>query len=318
MTPLTLYVFFFQTIDEVRSALDDLVVAKERMTAVGISVIPRMYNYIEALHRVSHIYNEADPLDQIDVNTLRLLDISLVKGFLADPNDKVTRDALSLQLIMLYAALGLMTDVEPYTTAEMLAILDKKADFYNDEIYAFTLRRVLVGEQFEAIVPIVLTLLANQAKEQEETLFDWYGAVIYTLILQIAWYHFSYLQEADQTLLLKHYFYQAIACGVSVRARLQTAYSGIRASERASLLATLNHVLTGNVEQVPIVFPEHAEPLLELFHQYLAAYGDDPGNAFDQQKFAEQIYRDQPYRDVCASWLREALTTLVYTQQKNL
>ena len=306
----TLPLFFLQSWPETEKAWQDIIAARDKMLALPIAVLPKLYGYIDDIAGIIALQNQHKILWPADSACLRFLDKDLVAQFLANPNDKVTRDALSLEVMMIHAALGLLKDAEPYTPEELMWLFSQEGDFYNDELFAFTLRRALTGEQRESVGAIIYDVLSAEAQGSGGEVHDWYGAMIYGLMLNVVW-AWVVSEPSKLSLLMENYFYRSLVCGVPVREHL-AELTILRAPD------FMSRYLLENKEQVPTKFPaDDYRPLADLIAGYYEAYGADPRNGFSQETYASKIYRGQQYADVYTAWLREAINIAVRIREGN-
>ncbi len=315
--PITLFPLALQTFDETIAAVRELIVARDRLMGLNIPVIKTIYVYLDAINYYIGM-DEPDPIKRrIDRATFRFLDASLMRQFKDDPTDALTRDAVSLQLVMIYAALGLMNDVEPYTTEEVQILLRDKTDFFGEEIFAQTLRAAVSGQNAEGIVPELMILLTAHAKGNGGEVYDWYGAVIYTLMLSVVWYNFKYLQPTDQALLLHEYLYIAIVLGVPVRECITEVYSHDVVQDISEIDSIVRAGADNNTEMVPTRFPDEAMPLRDLFNKYRGEFGESPTNPLGQQQYVDRLYSGQANRDRFIVWLRETINILLHMRAQD-
>ncbi|MBI2444030.1 MAG: hypothetical protein HYV42_02185 [Candidatus Magasanikbacteria bacterium] len=308
---LMLVAWFTQSNAEVDRVWRELIVGRERLLATAPAAATRLWQYLEPIYQRWSAHDVNSAYWPADEQTIRLIEAPLLRDFIADPTSQEMRDALALEVMLVHAALGLRTDLTPYTPEELRQILfeEEGIEYYNDAVFAHTLRAVLQGGEMELMVPQLLGGLEQQAASGGGwgQLADWSGALLYALTLQAAWRYFPHLRPPDQQLLLTHYFWQAIACGVPVRERLQVALVIPDAAARAPAPALVK-MLGENKELVAVdTAGARARPLIELIKEAEAATRGKGADAFRLEEFAGGIYRDQVGRDAFAGWLREAI-----------
>lgn len=310
--PFTLYAFFLEPWDIVQRGLLELAKEKARLMGLNIPAIPKMYSYIDEINIYISNHDTKDLLWPVDQNTIRTLDVSLAKQFIQKPEDKAVRDALSLELLMIHAGLGLLKEAEPYSPDELREIVSSEgSEAYIDEVFVFTMRRIMAGLDIEEDIPIILAMLTRDAKEKEAPPYDWHGAVAFMMVMQTVWRCFKFLNEHDQEFLLQEYYYSAIACGVPVRTFIRLAFDGRTEAEVAIDRQRFSQALLKNVENIPIVTPESGMPFADALKQFLSKHSADLENGFSHQQFAEETYRGREWRDAYVPWLREAIAIFV-------
>ena len=183
-----LYDFCQEPWARVAQALRDLVMAKTKFAQRDTFQSERLFGYVEPLLKLleqGEVGNEWWETDRASIN---FLDSNLIGQYLKNPRDTIVSSALAVEVVILHAAVGLLRGVEPYTPAEVAAIGRGEAPtYYNDWTFAYTLRRILSGTAPEEYVPIIMWWLSKKQEAFGQEQHDWAGAVIFTLILQVAW-----------------------------------------------------------------------------------------------------------------------------------
>jgi len=318
----TLYDYRTEDWSEVERSLLALMNEKERLTALNIPAIDKMYGRIEAIYATATRIDEGNPFEVIDKELVRFLKPALIDHFINNPEDAEMRNVLSSFFIMMAAATNNFSagdSFTPYSTDELSAILMGSGGIYDDVLYIRSLRSYLENAEGAEQASLILNALpAIPLEGAEEPMYYWDDALIFALMLQVAWKNFFSFNERGQQFLLQNYFYRAIAAGVPVRTWLRMLINNIDDPTERKKTADefLKYIDTGN-ERIPVnTETMETKKLSEIVRECASKSYGDQVEILAQDKFISDLYRNQVYEDEFSGWLREALF-IVFKLRKN-
>jgi hypothetical protein len=253
-----------------------------------------------------------------------LVDPSLIDAFILQPEEKDTRDALSLQLFMVAIATGdsKKDDFTPYSLEELAAVVLGDSYIYDDVIFARTLRATLVstgdGSYAKVLAEALPALTAEFADVEKE--YEWDDVFFLSFILHVVWKGFAFLDKSAEDRLLQNYFYLAIVAGVPVRHWLSEILHIKSASVDTKELSILfNQSLSNNRETVPMTTGvEAGRPFVDLEKEFFAKIYSENISTLAEVQFVDSFYVNQPSRDIFSAWLREALSISLHIKKGDL
>lgn len=190
-------------------------------------------------------------------------------------------------------------------------IVNGKKDFKaSDFLQTLFAMQFVDGVSYDIVLDSMQYFGRNEVKNQIN--FEWMDLVKFAILLQCAYDRFSGLEDDSKALLLKSYFYKAIALDIPVRDMLK---QNMRDSAGIINYLYLNQVLYNNLEKnEETVALENGKRLVDVLHAFTAQHG---GNSLDsgiQKKFVENFYHRSVEALPGARWLQEAL--YIYTHIK--
>ncbi|MBP9695166.1 MAG: hypothetical protein KBD73_02040 [Candidatus Magasanikbacteria bacterium] len=322
--PQPFHLFRAHEREEVASAFVRLLKAKSTLLERGISGVPKIYEYAEPLARTLGTEAGDNSLLIIAHELIYLIDPLLIDAFILQPEEKDTRDALSLQLFMVAIATGdsKKDDFTPYSLEELASIVLGDTYLYDDIIFVRTLRAALVttgdGSYAKVLAEALPALTAEFADVEKE--YEWDDVFFLSFILHVVWKGFVLLGRNTQERLLQNYFYLAIVAGVPVRRWLsEILHIKSAAVDTKELSIIFNQSLANNRETVPMnTGVEEGRPFVDLEKEFFAKIYSENISTLAEVQFVDSFYVNQPSRDIFSAWLREALSISLHVKKGDL
>ncbi len=317
-----LYDFRVHTLADVERVLGQIISVKEKMLALNVPVIQKMYTSLELIQNT--LAQEVSNKQMLAFNqaVVSFLDKDLFEIFLNDPLDEEMRYNMSMQLMFVSVATGNVSSIKPYTEGEMEEILRGKGDAYYDElIFLATLRNFFSANISGNIFSLLTKTLPSVIKDPDNVkLYYWNDAFFLSVMLHSIWRHFFLLSSVDQQFILQNYLYQSIVLGVPVRFALQEALvrSSVANGKDQMIRFLREHIGLGK-EIVPSnILTAQGKTVGELTKEFLNKASTEQINTLIQEKFITDIYRGQEDGDFFSAWLRELLTLVWQLKSGNI
>lgn len=310
-----LYDFRLQTLTDVEQLLLRFKNEKERMMQTNIAVMPKIYAYLEVIEKTLNSQITNKPLLALNQAAIGFLDKDLMEIVLNDPTDKEMRDALSLELVLVGAAINApLQAITPYTPEDMQAVLKGKEDvYYDDIVFTYSLRQFFEANVSGSLFSLMVKTLPSVLKEPENLkTYYWSDAFVLTMLLHSIWRHFFLLPQVDQQFILQNYFYQSIVLGVPVKFALQETLQ--RASvkgEGEKMVRFLRENLALGKETIPTTIDTaQGKTVADVSTEFLTKAATEQINTLVQEKYISDMYRGQIDNEYFSFWLRQALTII--------
>ncbi len=316
--------FHREPFEKVKEALFDVLVGKDQLTAGGNQAIIKLYAYAQPIAVVAEQNNPPDRLLQSQHELIRYLDPGAMANFILTPENKLNRDVLATQLVMVAAAVTDVIAIKPYSLEELKRIFKGENQLYDDGLFINTLRSSLEGGPNAAEIGrlVVASLPVAVAPEpgEEAAVMWWDHAFVQAVMLHAAWKQFPLLPPAQQQFLLQNYFYAGVVAGFGVKSVvIEFLASQNNAKSLAGATAAMVHALANNQEVVPLSVSESdGEFFNELLKKYLASVLSAEIETLAQEKFLESIYRNQASAAAYTGWLREALSLAFHIKKGDI
>lgn len=287
--------------------------------AGGISTVPKMYEHIESIQTRIDNRRDNDALSLMDRAAIAWIDRPLVQNFLQHPEDKVIRDELSTELLLIRSSLGPMPDIEPYTPEELDRV-DAGAgatdELVQSVILANTFRYAVVAPRGHIYAPFCMRQLAFGIPPNNIEAFDWQSGFLFALLLRTTWMLFRILAVEHQTLLLQKYFFVSVAAGAPLRFIFRDFVESGAVGEKDQRLQRIIFALEQSQEIVPFTIQTGEGKVFALVYKnYLARTKEKALDGFTQEQFISDIYGTQAGRDSYIRWLREALNIVLHLKK---
>ena len=308
-------------------ALSTLVGEKTRVLGLGISAATKILAHAEKIVSEFRTKDQSKILTQLDLATLGYLDKEIVEAFIQDPGNSEIRNILTVKLLFVSAATGLLDEAEIFSPDELekmdqadnLSDLSLDEDLFQKISYAKTVRYIMVADDGVDYLTHLRRQVATAYYDQSQMTYDREGAFLYGLILRAAWSVFHLFSTEDRQLLLESSIYCGIVSGTPLAAILSVFFSTrIPRDERERLnyIQFYWNFANGNQEIVPLNIAEvKGKKLNEIVLNYIAAARTDSVDGFAQKKFIDDLYLDQPGRDPYGRWLREATAVILHLKK---
>jgi len=256
-------------------------------------------------------------LASVEKVCLSLLDLDLVRTVVELVKNKKVSEVLPLlvpleeQLRILAAGAGVGGGLyRPDETINYLKNPNQTADLVS---VVRTIYDSRFGEKESRDINLAI-LEFLKIKKDSGTVMERSAAVVLAVALDKVYAHFARLHESQQALLLKFYFYRAIALGVPVRAYLQTALN-----TAPGVIQYINEdkdlvgMIAANEEEVSLNSAKPVGKFAKLAQEFLASAGKRGVSESEQRKFVAAKAGEPE-----AVFLREAIGILVHLKEATL
>ena len=306
------YDFCRQTWPEAKGAVFSLAENKEKVLASNFAGVEKFYEYLKPIYELSK--KDGEDLGLLaDRQAVKFLSVELVDKFFKEQQNKPVRDDLSIQLAYVFAAIGNLKGVTPYTPEELKAAIEGKADYYDDMVFVYSLNQIRIKGNAALYESSLLKLVPAEGTEAVRSQTGWDTAFLQSQVLKTLWYSLNNLSEDGRRLIIQNYFYLAIVCGIPVEKLLNTWLGTGTDSEKFAKKQFVLTVLRDNKEPVPVATDCSAwVGLPDAVSNYTAQLGGDVSSGFTQESFISEGFQDQPGREVFMAWLREVLNITMH------
>ena len=315
ITPQPINLFYYRLNNwlEVHTAMDDLFASRDILLKNNDPKIKKIFEYFDPLHEAAKNYQIDKIMDFIDISTICFLQPLLIKQFLLRPNDPQSQDALLLQLSLLSASTlvgGKVDNITPYTLAELADIMNGDRTIYDDKIFAYTLRSLLLlNNPDDRVATLFFTLSKKNIDNAEFAEYFWEEAVIFSLTMQLIWKNLLFFNTAQQEFIIQNYFYSAVVAGVPVENWISIILSLVLPGfNNKTVNDSFLRALENSLERVPYdTSVLDSAPLKDLLTDYVGKIYDNKIRIFAQEKFIGDIYKDQKAEKQFSGWMRVVL-----------
>ncbi len=305
--PQPLFTFCLQPPQDVIQSVFALAREKERLVGTGISVIPKMFEHVDTIYSALINYQPSNPLMVMDLAAISWLESIVIRQFITHPEDADNRDELAVQLRYVVAALGALTRVEPYNTAELEQIGKGQANFYDPLTLLVTAASVAATPEPDEFLPFFTNqLLLHTATEEKYT---WEEGFVLAVMIRTAWMQFVRLGETGQALLLQYYFYAGLVVGAPIAMILEYVINaGVPASEAMDKNVLYMAALEENKEIVPLRLNASLNRSLStIFKGYETKFVDESLQEKYAKDYAAQLYQSSPSALSFTRWLEDTM-----------
>jgi len=225
-------------------------------------------------------------------------------------------DSLQAESQLLSAALGTVPGViSTFELGECVALL-KGSKSYDVPRMIRTLIEGMNNENKIELARTITELLSKPAF-RDRKMYSWEEVLLLGIFIHVAFSSFTSLPRESQQVLLRHYFYHAIAIQVPVgqilRKFLYETDTIIAYFDRNKFLFD---TLNSNNEEIFLTLEEEKkETLRKIFGSYVTNNQKDLNSSKNQEKFVTNLYSKEPHSDLLQVWLQESL--LIYCRLKS-
>lgn len=311
---------------DVRAVLRDAVQQSEKIAAAlgpGVNT-DKFLERLKALQRFAENTPTGNPLIVADTEILHLLEVEIVRAFLANPADADLNEYVAGETLLLTAATATApTAIPTYFQDEFTDIIQGKGqDFYNNIVFTATLRSYLdtrddINE--ETLGTLLLTALPTV--ENSSLLvqpYQWDGALIVVLMLQVLWKTLAFLPRARQQSIIQNFFYTSIVLGVPVRLWLKEALELSRADGAFDDLTRAFIFSFENSQEMLADNNGELQPFNALVKDYLGKVYNEQIDVLAQEQYLVSFYKDEKKNSYPVAWLREALNIILHIRKGDL
>lgn len=323
---LPIYDYANGTPQKTQDALSLLLNEKSRIMALGIPAVEKIFLQAEKIYSEMGAKDPSKILTQVDMATYAYLDKETIEGFIKEPSNKETKAIFTIKMLFVTSALGLLDDANVFTSAELekmdkdeLPELSEEDDLFQKISYVKTLRYIITADDGIYYVSHLRKQVATAFYDQSQMTYDWEGAFLYSMILRTAWSCFHMFSTEDRQLLLESSLYVGIVSGTPLASILNAFFSSrlpANALERQEYIDLYLEFVSDNQETVPLDIENiKGKKLNEIVKNYIAFSGSNTVDGFNQKKFIDDLYGNQPGRDSYSRWLREAIAVVLHMRK---
>ena len=199
--PLTavFYWYFTTPLQRAREALVLLATSKERMIQQGWPGIEKLFEYVDPVLALLKYDPAGDPVAQGDQAAIATLGSDTIAALIAAPSDQDRGEEVFEQLLFLAGATGLLKDVAAHTPEKLRhSLATFGTDFYTDVLSAYTLHGLLTDAAQTEYIPVVVAYLQDELRRAPKRVYDWDGALVFSLALRVAWTVFPSLNDLEE------------------------------------------------------------------------------------------------------------------------
>lgn len=144
-------------------------------------------------------------------------------------------------------------------------------------------------------------------------LLEWHDAFLFALLLHALWKQFFFLSKDTGEMLLKNYFYFALAVGVPIRDILVQFLNDHLWEGREESEKWIFNCLQSNQESIPLnTACTEWKKMIDVVKNYSIRLQGRQSSGFDQEEFVKGFYEGQEGRDAFRGWLRELLNIMFH------
>ena len=304
-----IYDFKFSDADEVKKYLLDLISLENSQRRNDIHG-----DIKDIANKINDILNKSEEsLLAYNLDILKFVDVNLINLYIKDKTVVSLSNSLYYQLSIVYLTLsGISGDDSCYDLSSLKEILNNNSG-YDNLLMLNTVYRNSFIKFDEGVVNLVFDIISDNNKNLYDKTFAWEGIFFSYYYLQFFWKMLPVLNNKNQQILFKNYFYFSSCVSVPV-VNILEAFSSIDVfKEDGTRVGDLRLYLKNNIEKVPLN-TEYIDwkDYYSVVNDYTVGLQENSNENFVREGIVNKLYSLQKGKDRLSILLRKSLTVVSF------